>query len=389
MNIEVLIKEEDEVGFRSSWATWPSLLVSLTKLKQSGLSLTRDELFAYSMYYEWHDRAGWRTHAELSSRLGSRRERFEDYLAEGEDLRLSMEAVKDVTESLGVGATLAASAKLLGLTEADFAKIPETSRHSTLDFGRTWMASDGEVIFNVEAKGTVDGASRAKQIRSIREKKADVRRPKGTTPLVELGMVLDLPLHANRAELILVDPPVDGVTIDPVKWKLLSRLRYYQEELRRVTTGRLSTSLADRIAVLDRLSTYADLDGLPLSGPFGAPVRIYDSIAHTLHTNEEVFHGRLYDLSLGAGRPRTPATRLLFRGLKREIILALGKQDFARITAFRYAPRPVAVDSWRNSGQSGGLLLSSAGIATGFISDPNWNVETEPSDEREDRDDLF
>lgn len=386
MNINVLIQEEDEAGFRSTWAKWPSLLKAMIELKQSGLSLTQDELFVYSMYYEWHDRNGWRTYADLRSRLSSRLARFEDYIEKVDALRLSMAPVKDVTESLGIGATLAASAKLLGLTEADFSKIPETSRHSVLDFTRTWMASDGEVMFNVEAKGTVDSASRAKHIQSIRKKKADTRRPKGTTPLIELGMVLDLPLTKSHAELTLVDPPVDGVSTDPVKWRLLSRLRYYQEELRRVTSGRLSTSLADRIEVLDRLSTYAELDGLPITGPFGTPVKIYSSIAYTLHTNQGVFHGRLYDLSVASRHQ--PSTRLLFRGLNREIILSLGKQDFKGITTFRYAPQTVVVERWRNSGRSGNLLLSSAGIATGFISDPNWAKEAEPSGGY-DEEDLF
>ncbi|MCP3964417.1 MAG: hypothetical protein GY719_41850 [bacterium] len=360
----------------SEWAQ------KLIELNENGLSIDEEELFAYAVFVEWTNQPGWSTYTDLARKMPNRRARFEEYLesAEGRSIRLIRPPTRDVSEALGVGATLSLTAELLGLTNADFRKIRETSRRKTHDYEHPLRASTGSQIIRVEAKGTHDGKSVSSQRASIREKKHEERHRASQEGYTEalLGVICDLQYERLRGptRLLVYDPPADLTLTDPSFVRLVNRLRYYSAELSRITRGHLAVALANRVRDVEALGkNWRDLDGLPLLSARGEPIAVYTSMADSLRTAfGGVFNGRLYDLRLTKsalrGTPRSvleAPPRLYFRGLAHEVLTALAKQDFGALLRLHFPRR-----NYRMYGKfEGELHLLPSGLTVGILK-PTW-----------------
>jgi len=231
------------------------------ELAKEGLRVDEEELFAYAIFVEWVDSPGWNTYKDLALRLPNRRERFEEYVhcGDGSSICLTRPPTRDICEALGVGATLTLTARVLGLTNADFSKIPETSKHRTLDYEHPLRASNGNQLIRVEAKGTHDGKSVSAQKASIKEKKATLRDDTeyGGHSECMIGVIFDLQYKRSRgySRLIVMDPPADQVFLDPDFVQLVNRLYYYSMELSHISRGQLSVALANRARDVEALES--------------------------------------------------------------------------------------------------------------------------------------
>jgi hypothetical protein len=352
------------------------------ELVKEGLKMDEEELFAYAIFVEWADSPGWNTYKDLARKLPNRREQFEEYVhsEEGSSICLTRPPTRNICEALGVGATLTLTARVLGLTNADFRRIPETSKHKTLDYEHPLRASNGNQLIRVEAKGTHDGKSVASQRASIKEKKASQRDATEYDQHSEcmIGVIFDLQYKRPRgsSRLIVLDPPADQGFLDPAFVQLVNRLNYYSKEVAHISRGQLAVALANRTRDVEALkSNWRALDGLQLLSSRGQPVSVYETTGDWVRSVDgTVFNGRLYDLRLTEEARRGPLSeirekpaRLYFRGLIHQSLKLLAKQDFEALRQLRFDQR-----TFRISGRfDGEIKLLPSGLAVGLLK-PRW-----------------
>ncbi len=368
----------------------------ITELANRGLHISEEELFSYALFYEWADEPGWRTYKDLASKLPDRRKRFDDYVrGTGTSVVLRRAPVRDISESLGIGASLAVASRIIGVTSADFEKISETSKNKTLDFEYTLRGTNGVEITQVEGKGMHDGKGMAVHRARLAGKKDEARGSRsGSTPLGLLGTLCDIQFRGrNESRIFLQDPPGGGIDIDPIWYRLLLRLKYYHQELSKFSTGRLVVALANRIRTIEvmRAKDWTSLDGVALVGPRGEDVKVGKQFATTLKVRgskrwgQQSAFGRVYDLRLTQeirenrrvelDQIHEMEQRLYFRGLDRQVVVALALQDFERILALKYDDEDVMVSDRYRAGR---LTRLSSGLVVGVIRDEKWDQKVLP-----------
>ncbi|WP_375760161.1 hypothetical protein [Corallococcus exercitus] len=305
-------------------------------LESDGLSVPEDELLTYSLFYEWDNSPGWRSYADLNRKLPERRTRFGDFLTTDaeESYRLRRKPVSDIIESLGIGAALSVSARLLGVTEADFLKVPDTSLGRTLDFERSYVASDGDHSYRVEAKGTHDGKSVSSALDSIKAKKIFDRNSKQDDATL-VGVVFDLSLERKRtSKVIITDPPAEPIPENPILIKLWARLGFYSAALRTISRGSITAGFAQRLPVTRALGDqWRKVDGIPLVNPSGYPLAVSwnKSGIVTLASRERIF-GRFFGPASKSTRRQTSSEDVsIFIGLTENTIELLTKQRLEEI----------------------------------------------------------
>src|SRR5690348_3605248 len=104
-------------------------LPRIKELANTGLQVEEDELFALALHYEQEDKDGWRTLVELMQYLPNRRERFDQYVdTNSSNIRLLRHPTHDISEYMGIGASLAAANKVFNIMSSDYRKIPVTPK---------------------------------------------------------------------------------------------------------------------------------------------------------------------------------------------------------------------------------------------------------------------
>lgn len=387
VTIPVVIDEEQIDAFSTQDNPARVLLPAIKQLAASGLEVSAEELFAYSLYVESMEEDGWRTYKDMQRKLPGRRNKFDDYIStENNRARLKRPPAGDITESMGVGATLAASTRILGVANADFVLIPITSKTKSLDFNHRIVASDGASTFQVEAKGCTDGKNKDKRVRSIVEKKIDVRDSVKGQSLV--GMVFDISHTRNKGStLYIYDPPSNDEVEDPRFVRVVTRMKYYLSELLLISAGRLATALANRIKVLEVLGprNWNELDGVPLLRPDSEELRVPKTVGNTIQISSvgrrvrgsPHVHGRLIDLRLtkenrekGIEFVRKLPQRLYFRGLHRKVLTTLARQNFDQIAELNFSSGFLRAAADNLEGR---VLQLQSGLVSGIVRDSEWD----------------
>ena len=244
-------------------------------LVQSGLTQDRMEFLVNAMFSEQEGRPRFRNYSELKDLVPRRIDLIEDYIDfNGGTLRsLNSSGKKDVTETIGVATALSLMNQVFSLTQADWERIPETSRRKTMDFQ---IASDGRDYILVEAKGTVFQSGNLHRDGSLEEhikekKKAHLAENANLKSL--FGVITGIPLQPGKtAQCLLLDPLFELNEIDPAKYQLIARLAFYLKLIRVISRGQLVRALVNRIEVIKRISNYTELDDLPLVDVYGEPI---------------------------------------------------------------------------------------------------------------------
>jgi hypothetical protein len=251
LHLPVMVLPHDLVAFECPDSQWREHVTDIHRISKTGLQVTDVELMTFGMFHEWDYRLlGYRTHRDLESRARERWPFFRDYVdMEHGVLRLRRDPASDIVERLGVATSLALVSKVLGLTEADFEKIPVSSVRKSLDYSVRFGCATPQRICEVEAKGTHDNKSTSGQIQDIRAKKAAPNQRKAD---LRLGVVADVAKSSDRdTKLILVDPPAEGSDATAYVLKLLIRLRFYLRQLLMFTKGHYGVALANRLVLLE------------------------------------------------------------------------------------------------------------------------------------------
>lgn len=300
-----------------------------------GLEIPKQDFFAYSMFREQKQESGWRTYDELVKHLPPRIQIFEQYF----DLscrevvsRFKQSDDTDIklTESAGVGASLALVSYLYGLIEADWEKIP-VARVKDLDFE---VAATQKEIVEVEAKGaivsdTLHKTEISQRATHIREKKITQRANQNKNTLI--GVIVSFPKQAGQDVVCrLLDPDGEDIEIPPAKYKLLARLRFYYRAIRTISHAHFLIALINRISELEKLRAYEELDQLPLLNIDGEIFNTPASLRISRSTvGDDFAFGEIVPLGNG---------EFYYYGLVFSIINLLIKQSFSDITNFNVQP---------------------------------------------------
>lgn len=302
----------------------------------NGLEISAQDFFAYSMFREQKNEPGWHTYDELVRLLPPRIQIFEQYfdLSSGKVIsrfKNSDDTDIKLTESAGVGVALALVSNLYDLTEADWEKIP-VATIKDLDFE---IAATKTEIIEVEAKGalvadTLRKAEVSQRATHIREKKTVQRANQNKNTL--LGVVTSFPKQAGQDVVCrILDPDGEDIGISPAKYKLLARLRFYYRAIRTISRAHFLIALINRIAELEKLRAYEELDGQPLLNIDGEVFNTPASLRISRSTVEgDSAFGEIVPLGNG---------EYYYYGLVFPIINLLIKQSFTDIMNFSVQPK--------------------------------------------------
>ncbi|MCA9610579.1 MAG: hypothetical protein KC619_33515 [Myxococcales bacterium] len=381
VKMPIQLSEEDRKLFSDQASPLHPAYERIATLAEEGLVATFEEILTYALFEEWDDDVGASTYKYFARLLPERRKRLEDFttLTKGE-LRFSRSPIRSISEAFGIGVTLTAASRVLGVSDVDFSMVTESSLGKSQDFQAQLVASNGTRIFQVEAKGTHDGKSSSKHRKSIREKKEQLRE-KGTEDAL-LGVIADISFERQKASYISIhDPPTVPRQEDPELLRVLIRLTNYLAEIKRISgRGALTVSLANRVAALEALGANLHLlDGVTLRKSNGEPLSPVLGERLSLGWWEGSAWGRTYDLRLlpSVLREERPIhtvsehpPRLYFRGLHQQVLEHVVGQDQTAISALRFEPRAIRID---DGSTSGWVQITAGGVVAGVLTDAAWD----------------
>jgi hypothetical protein len=341
----------------------------IAKIIESGLPVNED-LWTYALFKEQRDRDGFRTFDNFRQRLAKRIQLFDDYIDPQSDTITAIEGNpgKTISEYVGVGTALLLVSTIHGLTEADWELIPETHTKD-LDY---LIASDGEIVVEVECKGTYEGRSRSTMRKSIEEKKQAQRGAEQNDHLLYGVITSYCSDPSKRAHAELLDPTAVPIYDDPLRARLMNRLKYYLVQFSVFSQAHFLIALSQRINALRFVKDYESLDGVGLVNrygePFDMPISLYGKKLFAEH--DEII-GDIFPIEDG---------NYLFCGLSQNAVPLLISQKFQELFDYREIPQRLRVHTSikpSSGGEStietepialeGALSLNSAGRYVGIL----------------------
>jgi hypothetical protein len=324
----------------------------INSIVRDGITITEDEFLAYMMFMDQDDNyVGYRTYEDLRNLISSRLGDIKNYIS---FINNSVQSIVPpermnnarFTERIGISLGLSIVNKLHSLTAADWKKIPETNANPTFDF-QIPIASTGTNYIQVENKGCVvdDNSYKRTTVSNryseIREKKEYVRNEE-TKNQIQLhqnlyyGTIGVLDNRPNSiARIWLVDPPAFEIKMEPRKYKLLARLRYYLDEFKNIgVKKKITDALAFRIKEIEEAKDYNRFnfkkldDKFPVSG--GYYLYMEGNVFANVDTNEAF--GRVF---LIEEKQRIIPYLLSF---PKAIMRLIVRQDFESILNYEYNP---------------------------------------------------
>lgn len=325
---------------------------TLNNLVQNGITISRDEFLSYMMFTEQMDRNGFRTYSDLQGRIQSRLGDIDDFLSFNNGSVQARIIGNDMmqigfTERIGVALGLCVVNMIHGLTTADWKKIPTApgrKGHPTFDF-EIPIASTGANFIQAENKGSTitDNSQQNNSVQAhysgIQGKKKYVRKEEQQRHIpihqnLFYGTIGVLDNRENSiAKVWLVDPPAFGIEMEPKKYKLLARLRYYLDEFKNIgVKDKIIKALIKRIEEIENSSEYLKFDNVPLDYKYPRAYHLFmDGKMFAAVDNNEAF-GRIFIVELKQNV--LPFLIAFPKALLRIIIL----QNFDSILNYEYSP---------------------------------------------------
>jgi hypothetical protein len=254
-----------------------------------------------------------------------------------------------ITEHIGEAAALSVVGQIHDIHDADWDKIPQypgRSGFKTFDYEHTIIsASDGKLVIQVEAKGTVveNTSDISKNVKlhkaNIDDKKAQIRTLEhaGTyrhPANVRYGVICALG-RTGPLRCWLTDPPGEDVSYAR-RYRLLARLQFMFDWISFLSGGsQLAASLATRLRALNALVDPFVLSEVPLLRGNGKP---FDLAEFSLFHQVPGFYAHLCRVTDGPAVGtivQLPDNRLFFLGVQRELFEMAAAQTFDAIVNYR------------------------------------------------------
>ena len=336
---------------KKEFSTYPNS-GNIKKVVEGPTSIQKEEFLTYLLFVEQKNVAGFKYYNELKNKIPSRINFFEDYIKFTKESVTATFIGKDnkITERIGVAISLCLMNLLHNLHEADWEFIPEKpgrGGHPTFDF---IISSDGKKFIQVESKGStvedntkktglgghIKSIDRKKKYLKEEEKKRKIPKHKN----LAYGVIGVLDNRPNSiAKSWMLDPPAFQLQINPRKYKLISRLIFYWENLRGISSrSTILTALINRITTLQTIEDYQVLDRQSLLNSNGETIQILAGSFYTKSvikgTNITIETGNS-DNTIGKLYQMPEKNKLFYIGFLRDVFEMLIEQDFNRILNFK------------------------------------------------------
>lgn len=230
---------------------------TLNDLESNGFLLNEFDFIHYAIFKHQNDsRQGYRNYQEIAESAFNRIPDFDSFYDFGLSVRNHLNHAQGgndrvYSEYHGVAGALTLNNHLFGLTNADYKVIPE---HGGLVMDHSLvLGSNGVNNILIESKGTFGLAnSHSESSRSIIEKKQAYDYSNQTNDLY-YGVITKVPYadETGNAKCIIVDPPMDGLGINPRKYKLHTRLNYYSNRFYWFQRGAFQYLFEDLLQILE------------------------------------------------------------------------------------------------------------------------------------------
>lgn len=321
---------------------------------REGITITEDEFLAYMMFPWQMDLAGFRSYAELRNQVQDNLGAVNQLLSFNNGSVQANVIGNDLmqtgyTERIGVSLGLCLMNKIHNLTAADWKKIPTMpgrNGHPTFDYefpiastGTGFIQSENKgsaIENNTDQRGTVE-----RHYNSILEKKEYVRNEEAKQQIqlhqnLYYGTIGVLDNRPNsNAKIWLVDPPSFEIEMEPRKYKLIARLRYYLDEFKNIgVKKKITDALEKRIKEIEASKDYNQFNFLKLDDKFpvsgGYYLYMEGNVFANVDTNEAF--GRVFLVE----DKQTIIPYLL--AFPKAIMRLIVRQDFESILNYEYNP---------------------------------------------------
>ena len=261
----------------------------------------------------------------------------------------STQQLTEVSEHVGEAIGLSVISRIHGLTEADWAPIPEQRGRNAKPSFDFQIASDGKRFVQIETKGSSVSDNRIlsdavkAQKRKIDEKKAKLTAlaltdedPNPAGLRYGTIAVVDARIDGNL-RCLLTDPPSEQVDESPARFRLLSRMRRLRDWICFLSPrSTLSAALATRIVDLETLKDPFELDSVPLLRGTSEPFDIEPYNAFTWrHSAFMSSKSRVMDGPAGGVVIQLSERALFFFGIRENLLNMAANQSFEEITNYK------------------------------------------------------
>jgi hypothetical protein len=255
----------------------------------------------------------------------------------------------EVSERVGEAIGLSVISRVHGLTESDWAPIPEERGRGARPSFDFEIASDGGQFVQVETKGSSVVDNRVlsdavkEQKRRIDKKKVklDGLAKKGEDPNpagLRYGTIAVIDARKEGyVRCLLTDPPPDEVDEDPARFRLLNRMRRLRDWICFLSPrSALTAALATRVGDLEAMNDPFELDGVPLLRGTGESFDIMPySILNLRHSNFMASKSRVMDGPAGGVVIQLSERELFFFGIRENLLVMAANQEFGDITDYK------------------------------------------------------
>lgn len=272
--------------------------------------------------------------------------------------RGATQQLTEVSEHVGEAIGLSVMNRIHGLTEADWAPLPEERGRNARPSFDFQIASDGRHFVQVETKGSSVADNRVlsdavkEQKRRIDKKKAKLAElaKKGDDPNpagLRYGTIAVVDARKDgNVRCLLTDPPPDQLDEDPARFRLLNRMRRLRDWICFLSPrSALAAALATRVADLEALADPFELDGVPLLRGTGEPFDIKPyGVTDWRHSTFMASKSRVTDGPAGGVVIQLSERELFFFGIRENLLVMAANQKFGALTDYK-----AEVDSMRKT----------------------------------------
>jgi hypothetical protein len=230
---------------------------TLDSLETNGFFLNEFDFIHYALFKHQNDnRFGSRNNQEIAESAFSRIPDFSRFYDFGSSVQNHLNNTQGGNDRMyaeyhGVAGALTTNNHLFGLTNADYKVIPE---HGGLVMDHSlFLGSNGVNNILIESKGTFGlKNSHSESSRSIIEKKQENDYTNQANDLY-YGVITKVPYadENGNAKCIIVDPPIDGIGVDPKRFKLHTRINYYSNRFYWFQRGAFQDLFEDLLNILE------------------------------------------------------------------------------------------------------------------------------------------
>lgn len=325
----------------------------IVEIVKNGITVKTAQFLTYYMFHRRRPgKEGFRNYTQLGGRIHHAAADLEDWVVAHDDSIASASDIESqdraITERIGEATALSVAGQIHNIHDADWDRLPEyrgRGAFSTFDFEQQVLsASDGNLIVQVEAKGTaprdedrlsVNLNKHASDIATKKDKIAQCEAAGKYPHPADIRYGVVTALTANTPlRCWLTDPPGDEGS-DPRRFRLLARLDFIFDWISFLSgRSQFAASLATRLHALLAIKDPFVLAEVPLfrsnGEPFSsAPTRFGGTpsmFAHLCRVTDGPAVGTLVKAS---------NERLFFLGVQRHLFEKAATQSFDEILTYR------------------------------------------------------